>query len=78
MITCDVLVLGAGIAGCVSALRAADLGADVVLVAKVELGMTNTSWAQGGIIGLPGENEHDSPSLLASDIEAAGYAAEPA
>jgi len=64
--------LGAGIAGCVSALRAAELGASVVLVAKDDLGMTNTSWAQGGIIGLPGENEHDSPSLLASDIEAAG------
>ncbi len=72
MITCDVLVLGAGIAGCVAALRAADLGADVVLVAKDSLGMTNTSWAQGGIIGLPGEAEHDSSSLLASDIEAAG------
>ncbi len=72
MITCDVLVLGAGIAGCVAALRAADLGAAVVLLTKDELGMTNTSWAQGGIIGLPGENEHDSPSLLAADIEAAG------
>lgn len=70
--TCDVLVLGAGISGCAAALRAADLGADVVLVAKDTLGMTNTAWAQGGIIGLPGENEHDSSSLLASDIEAAG------
>lgn len=72
MIRCDVLVLGAGIAGCVSALRAAELGADVVLVAKDTLGMTNTSWAQGGIIGLPGEAEHDSPTLFAADIEAAG------
>lgn len=68
----DLLVLGAGIAGCSAALRAADLGASVVLVAKDELGATNTAWAQGGIIGLPPEEEGDSPSLLAADIESAG------
>jgi L-aspartate oxidase len=70
--TCDVLVLGAGIAGCTAALRAADQGATVVLVAKDPLGECNTAWAQGGIIGLPGEEEGDSPQLLASDIHAAG------
>ncbi|MBI1754248.1 MAG: L-aspartate oxidase [Acidobacteria bacterium] len=68
----DLLVLGAGIAGCSAALRAADLGASVVLVAKDELGGTNTSWAQGGIIGLAPPEEGDSPDLLASDIESAG------
>ena len=68
----DLLVLGAGIAGCAAALRAADLGASVVLVTKDDLGMSNTSWAQGGIIGLPPEEEGDSPELLAADIEAAG------
>lgn len=68
----DLLVLGAGIAGCSAALRAADLGAFVVLVAKDELGSTNTAWAQGGIIGQAPEEEGDSPELLASDIEAAG------
>ena len=72
MITCDVLVLGAGIAGCTAALRAAELGADVVLVAKDALGESNTSWAQGGIVGLPPESFGDSPELLAADIEAAG------
>ena len=46
----DLLVLGAGIAGCSAALRAADLGASVVLVAKDELGGSNTAWAQGGIM----------------------------
>ncbi len=70
--TVDLLVLGAGIAGCSAALRAADLGASVVLVAKDELGGTNTSWAQGGIIGLAPPEEGDSPDLLAADIEAAG------
>jgi len=68
----DLLVLGAGIAGCASALRAADLGASVMLVAKDVLGASNTAWAQGGIIGLPPEEEGDSPDLLAADIEAAG------
>jgi len=68
----DLLVLGAGIAGCTAALRAADLGASVILVAKDGLGESNTAWAQGGIIGLPGEEEGDSAALLASDILAAG------
>ena len=72
MILCDVLVLGAGIAGCTAALRAAELGADVALVAKDTLGESNTSWAQGGIVGLPPESFGDSPALLAADIEAAG------
>ncbi len=63
--TTDLLVLGAGIAGCSAAIRAADLGASVVLVAKDALGATNTSWAQGGIVGLPPEEEGDSPDLLA-------------
>ena len=68
----DLLVLGGGIAGCSAALRAADLGATVMLVAKDDLGATNTSWAQGGIIGLPPPEEGDSSNLLASDIEGAG------
>lgn len=70
--TADLLVLGAGIAGCAAALRAADLGVSVVLVAKDDLGGTNTAWAQGGIIGLAPPEEGDSPDLLAADIEAAG------
>jgi L-aspartate oxidase len=72
VITCDVLILGGGIAGCSAALRAAELGADVVVVAKDFLGESNTAYAQGGIIGLAPLEAHDSPQLLASDIEAAG------
>jgi L-aspartate oxidase len=68
----DLLVLGAGIAGCAAALRAADLGASVVLVAKDDLGGSNTAWAQGGIIGLAPPEAGDSPDLLAADIEGAG------
>lgn len=72
MIDCEVLVIGGGIAGCTAALRAAELGAQVVLAVKDELGNSNTAWAQGGIVGLPAEEAGDSPSLLAADIEAAG------
>jgi L-aspartate oxidase len=72
VITCDVLILGGGIAGCSAALRAAELGADVVVVAKDFLGESNTAYAQGGIIGLAPLEAHDSPQLLASDIELAG------
>jgi L-aspartate oxidase len=72
VITCEVLILGAGVAGGTAALRAAELGADVLLVAKDPLGESNTAYAQGGIIGLPGPAEGDSPQLLAGDIEVAG------
>ncbi|HTL99257.1 MAG TPA: L-aspartate oxidase [Holophagaceae bacterium] len=68
----DLLVLGGGIAGCAAAITAADKGLAVVLVAKDELGLSNTGWAQGGIIGLPGEAEGDSVDLLAEDILRAG------
>ncbi len=68
----DILILGAGIAGCTAALRAADLGADVLLVAKDPLGEGNTSWAQGGIIGQPALEQPGDAALLASDIERAG------
>ena len=69
--TVDVLVLGAGIAGCTAALRAADLGAEVLVVAKDPLGESNTTYAQGGIVGKPPESFGDSPDKLAADIEAA-------
>ena len=45
----DVLVIGGGIAGACAALRAADAGAQVLLLAKDDLDVTNTAWAQGGI-----------------------------
>jgi L-aspartate oxidase len=64
------LVIGAGAAGCAAALRAAELGRNVILVAKDKLGESNTAQAQGGIIGLAYSG--DSPELLAGDIEVAG------
>jgi L-aspartate oxidase len=65
-----VLVVGAGIAGCTAALRAARLGADVLLVSKDGPGGSNTALAQGGIVGM--DFSQGSAESLAGDIEAAG------
>ncbi|HEX2949629.1 MAG TPA: FAD-dependent oxidoreductase, partial [Armatimonadota bacterium] len=68
--TYDVLVLGTGAAGCSAALRAADLGARVLLVTKGSGIMeSNTAQAQGGIIA---RGHNDSPELLEEDIFNAG------
>lgn len=72
MVICDLLVLGAGIAGCTAALRAAELGAEVIIAVKDPLNESNTRYAQGGIVGQTSKAGGDSPERLAADIEAAG------
>ena len=70
MIETDVLVIGSGIAGAVTALKLAQAGAQVLLLHRShDVQQTNTRWAQGGIIYTgPG----DSPDLLTEDILSAG------
>lgn len=66
----DLLVIGGGIAGGTCALRAADLGLNVLTVVKsADPRNTATEWAQGGIVG---EGEEDPPELLVEDILEAG------
>lgn len=66
----DLAVIGSGAGGCTAALRAADLGARVLLVTKgAGLLESNTAQAQGGIIA---RGTDDSPEMLARDIIAAG------
>ncbi len=69
--TSDLLIIGAGAAGCAAALRAADLGLNVTLLSSLRdpADGSNTSWAQGGIIY---RGIDDSPESLASDISTAG------
>ena len=70
MIETDVLIIGTGIAGCITALELAKSGIKVSLITKAnQLEDTNTNKAQGGIIykGLG-----DSPKLLQKDILGAG------
>lgn len=67
----DVLVIGAGAAGCACALQAADAGLTVTVLSHLPLPEegSNTSWAQGGIAY---RGIQDSPQLFAQDIQQAG------
>lgn len=66
----DVLVIGAGIGGCTTALIAADLGCNVLLTTRAEDPLDcGTGQAQGGIIY---RGKNDSAELLAKDIQNAG------
>lgn len=66
----DVLIIGTGVAGLVTADFLADSGRTVVLATKEsEAAATNTYYAQGGIVG---ETPQDDPDKLAADIMAAG------
>lgn len=70
LIVTEVLIIGAGIAGCTSALTLADAGVPVTMVTRARKPEdTNTLWAQGGIIY---QGRADSPALLAEDILNAG------
>lgn len=63
----DSLVIGAGLAGCAYALRAAEAGLEVVLLSLDGPLTANSDWAQGGII----YDTSPDPATLAEDIMAA-------
>ncbi len=68
--SCDLLIIGSGIAGLASAVTAADAGMKVTVLSKSgELSGNNTWWAQGGIVS---RGIDDTPELLARDIFTAG------
>ncbi len=65
----DVIIVGAGIAGLMAALKLAPL--KVTVLCKTRLGIGSaTDWAQGGIAAAMGKD--DSPSLHAIDTQRAG------
>jgi L-aspartate oxidase len=64
--SCDVLVIGSGVAGLTAALSAAGMGARVLLATKLGLASSNTAKAQGGIQAALGAD--DSPSIHAEDV----------
>lgn len=66
----DLLVVGSGIAGLVTALTAAEKGADVMVVSKGTLSSSASFHAQGGIAAACGDD--DSPDLHAADTIRAG------
>ncbi len=66
----DVLVIGSGLSGLITALSAADEGKQVLLLTKLDTLLSgNTQYAQGGIIY---KGINDSPEKLENDIEIAG------
>jgi L-aspartate oxidase len=68
--TCDVLVVGAGVAGLSAALAAADADASVLVLAKASHTSSNSYAAQGGVAAAIGPA--DDPALHAADTLAAG------
>ena len=66
----DLLVVGSGIAGLVTALTAAEHGTDVMVVSKGTLSSSASYHAQGGIAAACGDD--DSPDLHAADTIDAG------
>ncbi|WP_400999545.1 L-aspartate oxidase [Agromyces sp. GXQ0307] len=65
-----VLVVGSGIAGLWTAIRAAESGCDVTIVTKATIGEGSTPWAQGGIAAAIFAG--DAPARHAADTLAAG------
>src|SRR3954470_18459316 len=67
--TCDVVVVGSGIAGLTAALRLADRVGRVLVVTKDVLNAGSTQWAQGGIAAAlgPGDTpaQHERDTLVA-------------
>ena len=68
--TTQVVVIGAGAAGLHAAVRAAALGAGVVLVSRKPLPESSSYWAQGGLAAALAPD--DSPDRHAADTLAAG------
>jgi L-aspartate oxidase len=78
--TCDVLVVGGGVAGAVAARRAAESGADVILACKGRLGSVGLRGAGASCSGttemgtprLPGVSETTDPQDLERLVIQAG------
>lgn len=66
----DAVIIGAGLAGLYTALLAAKTGKRVLLLAKTEIGESNTDHAQGGIAA--SISRQDSPLLHMQDTLIAG------
>ncbi|WP_016701344.1 L-aspartate oxidase [Actinoalloteichus spitiensis] len=69
----DLVVVGSGVAGLTSALRATGLGLRVLVLSKGEPSEGSTAWAQGGVaVVLPDGPDGDTPDRHVADTLAAG------
>ena len=67
----DVLIIGAGGAGCAAAIEADNAGAKVMMVTKLRPGDSNTIMAEGGIQGA--DKPNDSPARHYLDAYVGGH-----
>ncbi|HEX6353487.1 L-aspartate oxidase [Actinophytocola sp.] len=68
----DLVVVGTGVAGLTAALRARELGLNVLVVTKEAADGGNTRWAQGGVAVVLGDIESDSIARHVDDTLVAG------
>ena len=68
--TTEVVVVGSGAAGLMTAIALADAGRRVAVVTKGSLGAGSTAWAQGGLAAVLGAD--DDPELHVQDTLVAG------
>ncbi|UYZ84692.1 FAD-binding protein [Entomomonas sp. E2T0] len=71
VVNTEVLVIGAGGAGCAAALEVSAKGRSVILATKLRIGDSNTVMAEGGIQAAIGED--DSPQIHFEDTLKAGH-----
>ena len=67
----DVLIIGAGGAGCAAAIEADEAGASVLMATKLRAGDANTMMAEGGIQAA--DKENDSPAQHFLDAYGGGH-----
>jgi L-aspartate oxidase len=68
----DLVIVGTGVAGLTAALRARELGLNVLVVTKEAADGGNTRWAQGGVAVVLGDIEADSVARHVDDTLVAG------
>jgi len=67
-LSCDVLVIGGGGASLWSALKAREMGADVILASKSKVGLSNNTYIAGGLIAVSGMiGQNDTVDLYLED-----------
>jgi L-aspartate oxidase len=74
----DVVVVGTGAAGLMTAVALADAGRSVTVVTKGALGDGSTAWAQGGLAAVLGPDDHTGLHLRDTLVAGAGLCDEEA
>jgi L-aspartate oxidase len=74
----DVVVVGSGAAGLMTAVALADAGRAVTVVTKGELGAGSTPWAQGGLAAVLGDDDDAELHVRDTLVAGAGLCDEPA